>query len=83
MSSLKIMLIDEKPNIDELRIVLTPGTPSNATVNGYVIWSSTSCGDRPGHFVNTICWFSPISGIASTGIGLRSTPGICHPNGAT
>ena len=45
----------EKPNIDELRMVFTPGIPSNEVVKGYVIWSSISCGERPSHLVNTIC----------------------------
>ena len=50
-------------------MVFTPGIPSNEVVSGYDIWSSMSCGDRPGHSVYTICWFSPMSGMASTGTG--------------
>jgi hypothetical protein len=33
-----------------------------------------SCGFGPGHSVKTICWFSPMSGIASTGTGSRGRP---------
>ncbi|MBA7619890.1 hypothetical protein ES703_27232 [subsurface metagenome] len=83
MSSLKIIYILEKPNIELLRIVLTPGMPSRDTVNGYVIWSCTSWGERPIHSVKTICWFSPISGIASTGTGSRGRPQRSQSNGAT
>ena len=52
-------------------------------MRGYVIWSSMSWGLRPGHSVNTICWFSPMSGMASTGTGSRAIPGMCQSNGAT
>ena len=44
-----------------------PGTASNDTLSGYVTWSSMSFGERPGHGVNTITWFSPTLGIASIG----------------
>ena len=64
-------------------MVFTPGTPSRDTVSGYDIWSSTSSGERPIHSVKTICWFSPMSGIASTGTGLRIRPPISQSNGAT
>ncbi len=64
-------------------MVFTPGTPSRDTVSGYDIWSSTSLGERPIHSVKTICWFSPISGIASTGTGLRISQPVSQSNGAT
>ncbi len=65
------------------RMVLTPGTPSIAVDSGYVTWSSMSCGDRPGQSVKTICWFSPISGMASTETGLRGRLPSSQSNGAT
>ena len=49
------MYMLENPNMELLRIVFTLGIPSSAVVRGYVIWSSTSCGDRPIHSVKTIC----------------------------
>src|SRR5881409_637544 len=61
-------LIIEKPNADAERTTRTPGSPCRLTVNGYVIWSSTSCGDRPDQSVNTITWLSERSGIASIGV---------------
>lgn len=70
----------ENPNIDVLRIVRTPGIPRSAVVSGYVIWSSMSCGDRPGQSVKTICWLSPMSGIASTETGSEGK-GRFHLNG--
>src|SRR5688572_11806810 len=63
-----------KPKPDIERMVLTAGVPSSAVVSGYVTWSSTSWGERPGQSANTITCFSPMSGIASTGV-LRSA----HP----
>lgn len=42
-----------------------------------------SCGLRPAHSVKTICWFSPMSGIASTGTGSRGSPAISESKGAT
>ncbi len=65
-----------------LRIVFTSGRPRRAVVNGYVIWSSTSCGLLPGHSVKTICWFSPISGMASTATGWRGKNPSSQSNGA-
>src|SRR5215831_21237888 len=47
-SSSKMMLIIEKPKAEEDRTVFTLGRPWRLTVNGYEIWSSTSCGLRPG-----------------------------------
>ncbi len=41
-----------------------------------------SCGERPGHLVKTICWFSPKSGIASTGTGSFGKDPICQLKGA-
>src|SRR3989442_3087109 len=61
-------LIIEKPNADAERTTRTPGSPCRLTVNGYVIWSSTSCGDRPDQSENTITWLSERSGIASIGV---------------
>src|SRR5690606_37184751 len=55
MSSSNMICILENPNIEELRIDFTPGTPKREVVRGYVIWSSISCGERPGHSVKTIC----------------------------
>src|SRR5690554_6982527 len=72
----------ENPNIDELLMVLTPGIPSREVVSGYVIWSSIFCGERPCQLVKTICWFSPISGIASTATGSLGRKGISQLNGA-
>src|SRR5882672_11910405 len=66
--SSKITLIIEKPNADEDRTTRTPGKPWRLTVSGYVIWSSTSCGDRPVQSVKTITWLSERSGIASIGV---------------
>lgn len=68
--------------MDELRIDFTPGIPNRAVVKGYVIWSSMSCGDRPIHSVKTICWFSPISGMASTGTGSEGRKVVFQPKGA-
>src|SRR5216683_2911955 len=59
--------IIEKPNADEERTTFTPGRPCRFTVNGYVIWSSTSCGLRPDQSVKTITWLSLRSGMASIG----------------
>ena len=42
-----------------------------------------SCGLLPDQGVNTICWFSPMSGIASTGTGSRGIEPISQSNGAT
>src|SRR5881409_57380 len=61
-------LIIEKPNADAERTTRTPGSPCRLTVNGYVIWSSTSCGDRPDQSENTITWLSERSGMASIGV---------------
>src|SRR2546427_9971137 len=61
-------LIIEKPNADAERTTRTPGSPCRLTVNGYVIWSSTSCGDRPDQSENTMTWLSERSGIASIGV---------------
>src|SRR6188472_784002 len=55
-SSSKMMLIIENPNADDDRTVLTLGKPCRLTVSGYVIWSSTSCGLRPGQSVKTMTW---------------------------
>src|SRR5712691_12673787 len=63
-----MMLIIEKPKADEDRTTRTPGRPCRLTVSGYVIWSSTSCGDRPIQSVKTITWLSDRSGIASIGV---------------
>src|SRR2546427_7033580 len=63
-----MMLIIEKPKADEERTTRTPGKPCRLTVSGYVIWSSTSCGDRPVQSVKTITWLSERSGIASIGV---------------
>src|SRR5438093_5548321 len=63
-----MILIIEKPNADAERTTRTPGSPCRLTVNGYVIWSSTSCGDRPDQSENTITWLSERSGIASIGV---------------
>ena len=41
-----------------------------------------SCGERPIHSVNTICWFSPISGMASTGTGSEGSAPVSQPKGA-
>ena len=49
------------------RTLSAPETPNSDTLSGYVIWSSMSLGERPGHGVSTITWFSPTSGIASIG----------------
>ena len=46
-------------------------------------WIIQLAGERPSHMVNTICWFSPMSGIASTGTGFLGSPGISQSNGAT
>ena len=40
-----------------------------------------SWGDLPGHSVKTICWFSPKSGIASTGTGSLGKNAISQLNG--
>ena len=36
----------------------------------------------PSHLVNTICWFSPISGIASTATGLLGKNPVSQLKGA-
>ena len=41
-----------------------------------------SCGERPDQLVNTICWFSPISGIASTATGLFGRKPLSKLKGA-
>src|SRR6185503_6409009 len=68
MRSSKITVMSEKPNIEFARTVLTPASPCRFTESGYVTWSSTSWGLRPGQSANTITWFSLKSGIASTGV---------------
>ena len=68
--------------MDELRMVFTPGMPSSEVVSGYVIWSWMSLGERPIHSVATICWLSPMSGMASTGIGFLGTMPPCQLKGA-
>jgi len=77
-----MMYINDIPNMEVLRIVFTPGIPSSDEVRGYDIWSSISFGDRPIHSVATICWLSPISGIASTGTGFLGRKPIFQLNGA-
>jgi hypothetical protein len=52
--SSKITLIIEKPKAGEERTTRTPGRPCRLTVSGYVIWSSTSWGERPAQSVKTI-----------------------------
>ena len=61
-------LIIENPKADDERTTLTPGRPCRLTVSGYVIWSSTSCGERPVQSVKTMTWLSLRSGIASIGV---------------
>src|SRR6218665_3526114 len=39
-----------------------------------------SFGERPVHSVATICWFSPMSGMASTAMGFRGNA-LCHSKG--
>src|SRR6218665_161573 len=39
-----------------------------------------SFGERPVHSVATICWFSPMSGMASTAMGFRGKA-LCHSKG--
>jgi hypothetical protein len=63
--------MNDMPNIDVLLMVSTPGIPQQSGGKRIVIWSWISCGERPIHSVATICWFSPISGMASTGTGSR------------
>src|SRR6185369_2828626 len=63
-----MMLIIENPNAEDDRTVFTLGSPCKFTVSGYVIWSSTSCGLRPGQSVNRMTWFSLRSGVASIGV---------------
>ena len=46
-----------------------------------MIWSCISFGERPIHSVATICWLSPISGMASTGIGFRGMIPPCQLKG--
>src|SRR5216683_8141077 len=58
----------EKPKAEDERTTRTPGKPWRLTVSGYVIWSSTSCGERPVQSVKTITWLSERSGIASIGV---------------
>lgn len=47
--------MNDMPNIDDDRIVFTPGIPSNAVVNGYVTSSCMSIGECPIQSVDTIC----------------------------
>src|SRR5712664_1525752 len=61
-------LIIENPKADDERTTRTPGRPCRLTVSGYVIWSSTSCGERPVQSVKTMTWLSLRSGIASIGV---------------
>jgi hypothetical protein len=61
-------LIIEKPKADDARTTRTPGRPCRLTVRGYVTWSSTSCGERPGQSVKTMTWLSLRSGMASMGV---------------
>src|SRR5712691_3219346 len=70
-------LIIEKPKAEEERTTRTPGNPCRLTVNGYVIWSSISCGERPIQSVKTITWLSDKSGISS--IGVVSKAQYPHP----
>ena len=37
-------------------------------------WSSTSFGERPGHSVKTMTWFSPTLGMASIGTTIAQYP---------
>src|SRR5713101_9900268 len=76
-ASSKITLIIEKPKAEEERTTRTPGNPCRLTVNGYVIWSSISCGERPIQSVKTITWLSDKSGMAS--IGVVSKAQYPHP----
>src|SRR6266850_6881884 len=76
-ASSKMTLIIEKPKAEEDRTTRTPGSPWRLTVSGYVIWSSTSWGERPGQSVNTMTWLSDRSGIAS--IGVVTTAQYPHP----
>ena len=69
------------PNIDDDRMVLTPGIPNNAVVRGYVTCSWISFGERPIQSVAMICWLSPMSGIASTATGLRGMRPLCQLKG--
>src|SRR5262249_11582750 len=64
------------------RTTRTPGSPCRLTVNGYVIWSSTSCGERPGQSVKTMTWLSERSGMASIGV-VRSAQYPQSPNSTT
>ena len=57
-----------KPKPDIERMVFTPGVPVRLVVSGYVTWLSTSCGERPGQSAKTMTCFSPMSGMASTGV---------------
>src|SRR6266481_1070215 len=77
--SSKITLIIEKPKAEEDRTTLTPGSPWRLTVSGYVIWSSTSWGERPGQSVKTMTWLSDRSGMASIGVDSRAQ----YPHPAT
>src|SRR5216684_6665509 len=63
-----MMLIIEKPKAEDERTTRTPGRPCRLTVSGYVIWSSTSWGERPLQSVKTMTWLSERSGIASIGV---------------
>ncbi len=63
-----MIVTSEKPNIELARTVFTPASPCKFTESGYVTWSSTSCGLRPGQSAKTTTWFSLKSGIASTGV---------------
>src|SRR6266853_1737506 len=78
-ASSKMTLIIEKPKAEEDRTTRTPGKPCRLTVSGYVIWSSTSWGERPGQSVKTMTWLSDRSGIASIGVDSRAQ----YPHPAT
>jgi hypothetical protein len=58
----------EKLKADEARTTRTPGSPCRLVTSGYVTWSSTSCGERPGQSVKTMTWLSDRSGMASMGV---------------
>ena len=47
------------------RAYRTAGAAESTETIGYVIWSSTSVGARPGHSVYTMTWTSERSGMAS------------------
>ena len=60
-------LIIEKPKAEDDRTARTPASPWRFTTIGYVTWSSTSCGERPGQSAKTMICVSEMSGMASTG----------------